>query len=247
MNMKRKIGWWISKILYEGNPWKKQRAKKFYSQFIKEGDLCFDVGAHLGDRSAAWLSLGATVVGVEPQPRFSAYLASTFKGNQRYHNEEIALGATKATSTLHISNLFPTLSTLANKEWRNKINNATPLTISYDETVEINVLTLDELINKYGKPVFIKIDVEGYEPEVLKGLSQPVDYISFEVLSFNIDLMEECLLILSKLGYNQFNFSLRETFKMSFDDWVEADSIKNYLKGNSKLYSGDIYARMNHL
>jgi FkbM family methyltransferase len=244
MKIRRKIGWWISKVIYEGNPWKKKRAREFYGQFIKEGDLCFDVGAHLGDRSAAWLSLGAKVVGVEPQPRFSSYLASIFKGNQKFYNEEIGLGATKATSTLHISNLFPTLSTLANKEWRNKINKATPLTISYDETIEIQVLTLDDLIAKYGKPIFVKIDVEGYESEVLKGLSQPVDYISFEVLSFNIDLMEECLLILSKLGYNQFNFSLRETFKLSFDDWVEADLIKKYLRGNSKLYSGDIYAKI---
>lgn len=247
MNIKRAIGWWISKVLYEGNPWKKKRAKAFYSQFIKKGDLCFDVGAHLGDRSAAWLSLDARVVGVEPQPRFSAYLASVFKGNQNYYNEEIALGATKATSTLHISNLFPTLSTLSGKEWRNKINRATPLTIPYDETIEINVLTLDELITKYGKPVFIKIDVEGYESEVLKGLSQPVNYISFEVLSFNIDLMEECILILSKLGYTQFNFSLRETFKMTFKDWVEADDIKTHLTNNSKLYTGDIYARTHHI
>lgn len=244
MNIKRQIGWWISKIIYEGNPWKKERARKFYSQFIKEGVLCFDVGAHLGDRSAAWLSLGATVVGIEPQPRFSAYLANEFKGNIRYHNEEIAIGATNTTSTLHISHLFPTLSTLASKEWRDKINNATPLTISYDETTEINVLTLDDLIRKYGKPVFIKIDVEGYECEVLKGLSEPIDYISFEVLSFNIDLMEECLFILSKLGYKQFNFSFRETFKMSFDRWVDTDYLKKYLNENSKLFSGDIYAKI---
>lgn len=243
MNIRRQIGWWISKIIYEANPWKKERAKKFYSQFIKEGDLCFDVGAHLGDRSAAWLGLAATVVGIEPQPRFSAYLANQFKGNIRFHNEEIAVGATNTTSTLHISNLFPTLSTLANKEWRDKINKATPLTISYDETVEIKVLTLDDLIRKYGRPTFIKIDVEGYETEVLKGLSHPINYISFEVLSFNNELMEECLLILSKLGYKKFNFSMRETFKMSFDRWVEAEIIKTFLSGSSKSYSGDIYAK----
>lgn len=243
MNIRRQIGWWISKVIYEANPWKKERAKTFYSQFIKEGDLCFDVGAHLGDRSAVWLGLAATVVGIEPQPRFSAYLANQFKGNIRFHNEEIAVGATNTTSTLHISNLFPTLSTLANKEWRDKINKATPLTISYDETVEIKVLTLDDLIRKYGRPTFIKIDVEGYETEVLKGLSHPIDYISFEVLSFNNELMEECLLILSKLGYKKFNFSMRETFKMSFDRWVEAEIIKTFLSGNSKSYSGDIYAK----
>lgn len=244
MNLRRRIGWFISKIIYEANPWKKERAKKFYSQFIKEGDLCFDVGAHLGDRSATWLGMNANVVGIEPQPRFSEYLANKFKGNSRFHNEEIAVGDTNTTSTLHISNLFPTLSTLANKEWRDKINNATPLKITYDETIEIKVLTLDDLIMKYGKPIFIKIDVEGYETKVLKGLSQPVNYISFEVLSFNTELMEECLLILSKLGYKKFNFSMRETFKLSFDIWVDLEFLTSYLKNNNKSFSGDVYAKL---
>lgn len=243
MNIRRQIGWWISKIIYESNPWKKERAKKFYGEYIKEGDLCFDVGAHLGDRSAVWLGLGATVVAIEPQPRFSDYLANKFEGNVRFHDEKIVVGATNTTAILHISNLFPTLSTLASKKWRDKINKATPLTITYDETVEIRVLTFDDLIKKYGKPTFIKIDVEGFESEVLKGLSHPIDYISFEVLSFNSDLMEECLLILTKLGYSKFNISMRETFKMSFDSWVKGEIIKTFLNGMSKTYSGDIYAK----
>lgn len=246
MQVRKLIGWWISKILYEKNYWKKKRAKKLYCQFISEGDLCFDVGAHLGDRTATWLSLGATVVAIEPQPRFSDYLLSQFKRSVRFHNEKIAIGASNTVATLHISNLFPTLSTIANKEWRNKINSATFLKISYDETLEINVLTLDDLIKKYGKPVFIKIDVEGYESEVLKGLSQPVDFISFEVLSFSLDLMDECLLILSRLGYIRFNFSYRETFVLTFDTWVDLEFLTSYLKKNDKLFSGDVYARLHN-
>lgn len=244
MSIRSAIGWCISKIIYEGNPWKKSRAKNFYSRFVKKGDLCFDVGAHLGDRSATWLNLGAIVVGIEPQPKFSAYLAKKFQKNPGYHNEQIALGATSTMATLHISQLFPTLSTLSDVSWRRKINEATPLKIAYDEITEVRVSTLDNMINKYGRPGFVKIDVEGYESEVLKGLSQPVDYVSFEVLSFNKEVMEECVFALSRLGYRKFNFSMQETFELSFASWVDAEYIVSHLKQLSGLYSGDVYARL---
>ncbi|MGY6561572.1 MAG: FkbM family methyltransferase [Luteibaculaceae bacterium] len=244
MQIKKQIGWIISKLLYKANPFKKSRAKAFYSQFIGKNDLCFDVGAHLGDRSEVWLALGAKVVGVEPQPRFSAYLAREFEGNPLYFNENVALGSTDTKATLHISNLFPTLSTLASTEWRKRINDATALKIAYDETVVIQVKTLDTLLAQYGKPRFIKIDVEGYETEVLKGLSVAVPYLSFEVLSFTPELMEECLQRLNNLGYKEFNFSLRETFTLSFDTWVDAQTLTEALKNRTKLYSGDIYARL---
>jgi FkbM family methyltransferase len=246
MGIKKQIGWLISKMLYQVNPFKKLRAKSFYSQFIGKDDLCFDVGAHLGDRSQVWLALGAKVVGVEPQPRFSKYLAQKFKGNSRYFNEHLALGSTHTKATLHISNLFPTLSTLANSEWRKKINDATALSITYDETIEIQVKTLNDLIAKYGKPKFIKIDVEGYETEVLKGLGTAVPYLSFEVLSFTPELMDECLQRLNNLGYKEFNFSLRETFAFSFNTWVDAPTLKEALSNKTKLYSGDIYAKLNN-
>src|SRR5712692_4662208 len=41
-----------------------------YGRFVKSGDLVFDIGAHVGDRIAAFRRLGARVVAVEPQPAF---------------------------------------------------------------------------------------------------------------------------------------------------------------------------------
>ena len=41
---------------------------RLYGQFVRPGDLVFDVGAHVGDRIAAFRRLGARVVAVEPQP-----------------------------------------------------------------------------------------------------------------------------------------------------------------------------------
>ncbi len=243
MNVKELFGWWLSKILYESNPFKKARSKLFYSQFIQKDDLCFDVGAHLGDRSSAWVTLGAKVVGIEPQPKFSAYLAKKFKDADNYINEQVGVGPEEATATMYISSLFPTLSTLSSKEWRQQINDATPLTISYDQTITIDVTTLDNLIIKYGLPSFIKIDVEGYESEVLKGLNHKIKCLSFEVLNLKDNVLENCLEKLVALNYTKFNYSKQETFKMSFDDWVDADTVKQYIYGfGDKLVSGDIYA-----
>lgn len=41
--------------------------------------------------------------------------------------------------------------------------------------------TLKQLITAHGSPFFIKIDVEGYESTVLRGLQRPVPYLSYEV------------------------------------------------------------------
>jgi 16S rRNA A1518/A1519 N6-dimethyltransferase RsmA/KsgA/DIM1 with predicted DNA glycosylase/AP lyase activity len=41
----------------------------FYQSFINKGDLCFDVGANIGQKSEALLSIGARVVAIEPNPK----------------------------------------------------------------------------------------------------------------------------------------------------------------------------------
>src|SRR5262249_50866799 len=47
---------------------------RLYGQFMKPGDLAFDVGAHVGARVASFLRLGARVVAVEPQPAIACVL-----------------------------------------------------------------------------------------------------------------------------------------------------------------------------
>ena len=54
----------------------RRRMMSFYRQFIREGDLCFDVGANIGNRTEVFLKLGASVVAIEPQ-------ADCMKGLQR--------------------------------------------------------------------------------------------------------------------------------------------------------------------
>ena len=54
--------------IYYANPFKLRQMRGFYAQFMQPGDLCFDIGAHVGNRLWVWTKVGARVVGVEPQP-----------------------------------------------------------------------------------------------------------------------------------------------------------------------------------
>ena len=101
------------------------------------------------------------------------------------------------------------------------------------------------LIKIYGLPNYIKIDVEGFELEVLLGLSQKAGIISFEFTSEFLDQSTKCLIHLKKIGYNQFNFSIGESRKFYFD-WTNSDNLILKLKNesvNNKLLWGDIYCK----
>ena len=50
MNLQQWLGLARSLLIYYGNPRKGQRMKQFYAQFMGPGDLCFDIGAHVGNR-----------------------------------------------------------------------------------------------------------------------------------------------------------------------------------------------------
>ena len=112
--------------------------------------------------------------------------------------------------------------------------------------MEVETISLDNLITKCGIPDFCKIDVEGYEKEVLSGLSQKIGMISFE---FNYPTFEQetrfCLEKLYNLGYIQFNFSIGESLEMNFHSWVSFQEIYDFFKIDNFPFDwsyGDIYA-----
>ena len=114
-----------------------------------------------------------------------------------------------------------------------------------DQKISVEVTTLDHLIKIYGLPNYIKIDVEGFELDVLLGLSQKAGIISFEFTSEFFDQSTKCLNYLKKIGYNQFNFSIGESRKFYFE-WSNTDNLILKLENeskNNKLLWGDIYCK----
>ncbi len=235
------IGLLRSLLIYY-NPWQYGRLAPFYAPLIQPGDLCFDIGAHVGNHVSAWLSLGARVVAVEPQPLFMRWLRWRYGRLPQVALVEQAVGAAENTQPLFISPRHPTVTTLS-QPWITAVQqDASFQGVMWKTAVSIPVTTLETLITRYGEPTFCKIDVEGYELEVLKGLSRPLRALSFEYIPAAIHLATACVERLERLGEYEFNWTVGEKHQWQTAVWLSPTQIKEklfQLKGKS----GDVYAR----
>ena len=215
---------------------------EFYSDFISAGSLCFDVGANVGNRSDAFLKLGARVIAVEPQKNCADFLKETFGDNENFILINSALAAEKGSTEMLVSNAS-TLSSMSS-EWIDYVQKNNLFEgCTWDQSVTVQTTTLDDLITTHGLPDFCKIDVEGYEYEVLMGLSKPIKLISLE---YTVGLFEstiKCIRHLAALGQARFNYSQGESMSLVLSDWLPADEmIKLLNEMNDERGAGDIYA-----
>ena len=113
----------------------------------------------------------------------------------------------------------------------------------WDHEVTVPVTTLDALISRFGRPVLVKVDVEGFEAEVLRGLSTQLPAITFEFTTIQRAVAFDCLAILSRLGPYRFNLALGETQSLVFDAPVDPEAMARHIAGlPHEANSGDIYA-----
>jgi hypothetical protein len=89
----------------------------------------------------------------------------------------------------------------------------------------------------------VKIDVEGYESQVLEGMSRQPNLVSFEFHNFDIPSVRKCLDVLSK--ETRFNFFILEPYRLELSEWVDRDEIlRRVADVPGKGTSGDIFARL---
>lgn len=215
------------------------KAVAFYKQFIQENELVFDIGANVGNRVKAFLALKANVVAVEPQPQCYTVLENQFPN---ITIEKIALASAVGTMKMHIAS-DSTISTLSS-DFIEATSKERFKSYSWNETIDVQVSTLNHLIELHGKPSFCKIDVEGFELEVLKGLTQPIPCLSIEYCVPEMQqALVDCVDYLHQLQENGlFNYSIEETMEFH-TSWMTYTEFKQHISSQEfqNTLFGDVY------
>lgn len=218
--------------------------RTFYKQFIAAGDLCFDVGANVGEKTETFLELGARVVAIEPQPNCAKILQDKFGQNGNCHILETALAEKPGEASMHVNTFHP-ISTLS-PEWIKVMQKSGRFQDNlWDSQITIKVATLDQLIAQFGIPNFCKIDVEGYEWNVLSGVSQALPALSIEFHQETFEEMIRCIQLLLTLGKYEFNYCIGNNLRLELDEWVDSQEICRIMQQiQGELMWGDVYARV---
>lgn len=95
----------------------------------------------------------------------------------------------------------------------------------WDRQIEVDVITLDFLVDRYGIPAFCKIDVEGSEPNVFTRFTYAIPVLSFEFTPTLPDNTAYCVQRINQLGKYEFNWTLGETYRFQFNRWKKAKEI----------------------
>jgi FkbM family methyltransferase len=237
----RQARWFNRHFLNRQELHQEQADFNFYSKFIHSGELVFDVGANCGTKSRVFLKLGARVVAFEPQADCLRELEARCGRNAKLITVQAALSPTEGKKHFYV---------------RGSMSGMSGFIENWGPPVEAEILvptyTLDRMISLHGKPQYIKIDAEGYDYEVLKGLSQPVPYISFEYHDDRQDQIEmaiNCINYLSSLGELAINITPSENLVFAYPEWLSKEDFLEVFpeeiiqKGYDYRY-GDIFVRI---
>ncbi|MEI6653942.1 MAG: FkbM family methyltransferase [Verrucomicrobiota bacterium] len=189
--------------------------------------------------------MGCKVVAVEPQVGCCRRLRREFGIDPRVHLVQAAVGRQPGHARLHVSPDH-VLSTLSQAFIDRTMGSGRFASARWDRVEDVEVMTLDQLIAEYGMPQFIKIDVEGYESEVLAGLSHAVAALSIEWTPELPENARVCLRRLDTLGDYEFNLTWGESMRFSRPRWRSLESmlaVIDEFEGENQLF-GDIFARV---
>ena len=225
---------------------------KFYKELLSPGSLCFDVGANHGEKTAAILAFSRKVIAIEPQNNLVTFLANAFK--KEIEKGRLVIVPTALGEAVGIATLYPSadptqsMSTLS--ETFLEVSESYSQYWDRAAATQVPVTTLDHLIIKFGMPDYIKIDSEGFDINILKGLTSAPYLISFEYNTAPrlLELAIECINQFDHLpGDYAFNVQCPHITPdaLYLSEWVSAGTMQYILERDIARMAnfGDIYAK----
>jgi FkbM family methyltransferase len=185
-------------------------------------------------------------VAVEPQARCRAKLRRAFDSDPAFTLVEAAVGAQPGEAELRWPPGGAVLASLS-ADWMQRVRESGRFGDAEWSLVErVPVTTLDHLVGRFGLPDFCKIDVEGYEAEVIAGLSHAIPALSLEFTPEHLEATERVVARLGELGAYRFNYSLGESLVLAEREWLAPDALLERLgrfAADTHVF-GDVYARL---
>jgi len=213
---------------------------EFYRNLLtgfRKGDMIFDVGANHGFKTDIFLRLGARVVAVEPDELNQKVLVQEYL-RYRFSRKPVvivgkAVSDRNTVATMWIDAPGSAKNTLSQKwvETLRRDENRFGHRLDFPQQKEVETITLEQLITTHGLPFFVKIDVEGHEPSVLRGLQRPIPYVSFEVNlpEFRSEGLE-CIALLERVAADgKFNYVVYCQDGLELERWLEPHKFSQVL------------------
>lgn len=155
----------------------------FLLHYLREDDLFFDIGANVGVYTVLTSKIKkAKTISIEPLPSTYNKLIDNIQINRLENVTAENIGLSYEKSKLYFTTNKDTMNSVALSSDINK--------------QEVDVDTLDNLSVKYGIPKVMKIDVEGYETNVLRGAKKVLASENLEVIILELNGSGE------KFGFN---------------------------------------------
>ena len=226
----------------------RSKRQRFYSQFIEKKNLCFDVGANVGSRTEIFLMLGAKVVSIEPQTQCIQKLRRKFiEYGDCVTIVPKAVSDSKGISRIALSS-FDGYTSMSNK-WISRVEQSGRFrkSVTWTDWQDVETTTLDSLISEYGVPHYLKVDVEGFETSVFRGLHTAISFLSFE-FTWPETIEETCSVIdmIDSLDKYEYNYVVEDSMEWQLKDWISGEQLKSYFYlhlSRDLLLAGEVYAR----
>ncbi|MBK8275091.1 MAG: FkbM family methyltransferase [Nitrospira sp.] len=178
-------------------------------------DMVFDVGANIGQYGPwfRWIGFDKAIVSFEPISHLFQQLSQNAKSDPKWLVEQVALGEKEGSCVINVSGGHGGASSLLTMT-EHVVKNAPDQAVIRQE--EIRVTTVEKMMEKYypeGDRLFLKIDAQGYERNVIEGIGSEL----YRVIGLKVEmslvenycgelLMVDMLSRLNNMGFHLVEF-----------------------------------------